>query len=139
MPPPIKILHCVVCEEARHEVGNKMTILGFFGIVPNVQIFVSSLQGPTKLLLLFLAQTTSPKIDLTGELRHENGTVIVSAKMGLDTSGSSPNFGKVNFGFGFAAPLKLEGKHNINLFWESTKIYEDNIFITLQSPGPAKS
>jgi hypothetical protein len=42
--PPINF--CIVCEGIRPELGGKLSILGFFGVTPNVDIGVVRLEQP---------------------------------------------------------------------------------------------
>jgi len=44
MPFPL-IRHCLVCEEVRPEVQGKSSILGFYGVAPNVNLVI---QDPAK-------------------------------------------------------------------------------------------
>ena len=37
---------CLICDGVRPEVGGKLTILGFFGLAPNVEIVVSNPAAP---------------------------------------------------------------------------------------------
>jgi len=49
-----KIKYCLVCEDARRERGNKTTILGFYGITPDVEIGVADVTKPVDRLMFFL-------------------------------------------------------------------------------------
>lgn len=51
MPFPA-INYCLVCEGARPEVGGKLTVLGFFGVTPNVEIGVARLDQPMVLMVI---------------------------------------------------------------------------------------
>src|SRR5687768_1218227 len=55
MPPP-KVSYCLVCEDVRQETGNKLTILGYYGIMPGdspgVHIFLSKLGNGIDLMFL---------------------------------------------------------------------------------------
>jgi len=53
MPFP-KITHCLICEGVRQEQGKKQTILGFFGITPNVRILLHHPDQPLDQLTFFL-------------------------------------------------------------------------------------
>jgi len=44
--------YCIVCEGLRPELGQKLTILGFFGVAPNVEIVVANPNIPLSLSLL---------------------------------------------------------------------------------------
>jgi hypothetical protein len=50
-----RIRHCLVCEDIRVEKGNKATILGFYGITPDVHIKIRELGKPIqRLMFVFL-------------------------------------------------------------------------------------
>lgn len=51
MPFPA-INYCLVCEGFRQEMGGKFSVLGFFGVVPNVDIGLGRLDQPLALTLL---------------------------------------------------------------------------------------
>lgn len=59
MPFP-KVEHCIVCEEARQEVLRKTTLMGFYGITPNVSILVQDFgQAVARLTFLLLTEPAS--------------------------------------------------------------------------------
>lgn len=51
MPFPT-INYCIVCEGIRQEMGGKLSILGFFGVTPNVDIGVGRLDQPLVLAVV---------------------------------------------------------------------------------------
>lgn len=51
------ITNCLVCDDLRPEMSNKLTILGFYGIVPNVVIRILDFKLPfDRLRFLFMAE-----------------------------------------------------------------------------------
>jgi hypothetical protein len=50
--PPIR--HCLVCEEVRLEGPGKSSILGFYGIAPNVSLAIQDLSKPLERLSFLL-------------------------------------------------------------------------------------
>ncbi|HEY7404079.1 MAG TPA: hypothetical protein VIB39_11190 [Candidatus Angelobacter sp.] len=48
----LQVKHCLICESVRPEPGGKASILGFFGVAPNVSILVQRL--PLNIPLTFL-------------------------------------------------------------------------------------
>ena len=44
--------YCLLCDGVRFEVGNKFTILGFYGLTPNIEVFVSNPAIATSLAFL---------------------------------------------------------------------------------------
>ena len=53
MPFP-QVRQCLLCEEVRSELGNKISILGFFGILPDVQIGFPIGLGVAKVVFLLV-------------------------------------------------------------------------------------
>lgn len=53
MPFP-SIRHCLVCEEVRPEVMGKSSILGFYGITPNVNLSIQDFAKPIERLSFLL-------------------------------------------------------------------------------------
>ncbi len=51
MPLP-SVSYCVLCEDVRREVGNKLTLLGFFGILPGLKILLTPDEKSVKLVFL---------------------------------------------------------------------------------------
>ncbi len=41
-----KINYCIVCDDVRTEIHNKITLLGFFGVTPDVEIIVKDFNKP---------------------------------------------------------------------------------------------
>jgi hypothetical protein len=50
-----KLNYCLICEEIRAEQGNKLTILGLYGISPDVDIIFGKLGTPTRIMFLTVA------------------------------------------------------------------------------------
>ena len=49
------IRHCIVCEDIRIERGNKATILGYYGITPDVRIGILEFEKPlNRLMFMFI-------------------------------------------------------------------------------------
>jgi len=71
MPFP-NIDYCLVCEVARAEVGNKLMILGFYGLAPNVDIFVDNLTAPLNLTFVMGIGVADQE--------QEYGTVLIVTK-----------------------------------------------------------
>ena len=60
------IQNCLICEEARPEVGRKLSLLGFYGITPNVTILVRDFDEQIqRLTFVFLAGVGTGKHRLT--------------------------------------------------------------------------
>jgi hypothetical protein len=67
MPFP-EINYCLVCESARPELGGKISLLGFVGLTPNVDLGVQRFGQPMLLTLVF---GFSPVADVAQLYNHE--------------------------------------------------------------------
>jgi|SRR6185437_2107238 len=55
-----KINHCIVCDDVRLEPGGKASILGFYGIVPDVELGIADFTKPVpKLCFMFIGGQSS--------------------------------------------------------------------------------
>lgn len=60
------IQNCLVCEEVRPEVGRKLSLLGFYGVMPNVTILVRDFDEPVQhLTFVFVAAAGTGKYRMT--------------------------------------------------------------------------
>src|SRR5690242_13799150 len=65
-----KINHCVLCEDARPESNGLATLLGFFGITPDVAILLEDFEKPLRSITLVL-------IGGSGELKgNVSGSIL---------------------------------------------------------------
>jgi hypothetical protein len=71
---------CLVCEEARKEVLGKWTLLGFFGVAPNVHVAIADFAKPVALCFAFVGG------EAVGKLRV---AIRVMAPSGADVPGGS--------------------------------------------------
>jgi hypothetical protein len=79
--PSVKIRHCLICDAAREEARNKVTLLGFFGIAPDVEIRVDRLDAPiNELAFIFLGSISGSagSVELTFEVFDVSDSLIFS-------------------------------------------------------------
>lgn len=108
MPFPA-VRHCLVCEDLRQEVNRKTTILGFYGITPNVGILVRAFDQPIgRLAFVLLTEEIKEagKFKLTPRLLRPDGEPLVDLPA-LETEIAAPSF-RTQLGFGFGS-VKLPG------------------------------
>jgi hypothetical protein len=55
MPYYPPILHCLICEEVRPEVGGKSTVLGLYGVAPDAELVLADFSKPLERLSFLLA------------------------------------------------------------------------------------
>jgi hypothetical protein len=75
-----EVRHCIVCENVRSETHNKLTILGFSGVAPDVAIHVLDLNKPLELLTFILVCGPSDGIEaaFSAMIRSQNGLTVGS-------------------------------------------------------------
>ena len=44
--------YCIICETVRPEVGGKLTLLGFYGLAPNVELAIANPVAPSTITLV---------------------------------------------------------------------------------------
>jgi hypothetical protein len=108
--------YCLICEALRQEMGGKLSILGFFGVAPNVEILVANVTQP--MTVSFLAGF--PPVP---EVGREYGHVVTVAKPDgvvifqtpLNRLQVSPR-GRGMLGIGFMIqPPYVAGRHSIRI------------------------
>jgi hypothetical protein len=78
MPFP-EVRRCIVCEHVRPEMHRKLTILGFYGITPDVSIRIQELVKPIEQIAFLLICGPSEggsKANVSFGLHHEDGTEL---------------------------------------------------------------
>jgi hypothetical protein len=100
--------------------GNKLTLLGFFGVLPGVQLLIADLSLPSRLLFLFgVSGVDGPftaacqVVDPEGEIHFESAV-----------SGEFDATKRAILGTGFVGPLKREGDFRVLLLVDEKSIYE---------------
>jgi hypothetical protein len=123
MPFPT-VMHCLVCEELRREFAGKSTILGFYGIAPEVTIVVGKLGQPIQRLMFVLlaapateAGTYSAKPQLFGPDGAPVGGQVPAMAVGLEAGE-----GRHLLAFGFIGPVFTQaGLHRFVLSVEGNE------------------
>ena len=78
---------CLVCEGVREEVRGKLTLLGFFGICPDVDIHIARLDQPSVLVFLVAGGPGNGQFNASFEvLDSETNRILVSSAPGSLTA-----------------------------------------------------
>jgi hypothetical protein len=74
--PSLEVGACILCEGVRFEIGNKVTLLGVYGLMPGVGVEVADLSKGIDLAFVFFFRNLSPGVDFTfaGGLYREDGS-----------------------------------------------------------------
>jgi len=134
--PSINVKFCIVCEDVRSEIHGKYSILGFFGLLPDVEIKVQELNKPIAQLVflfniygdrgeyIFKCEIVDPKAKVVSTINLAPMTLV--AKNDRDQSMAAI----VLSGLAIAS----EGKHKIRLSHEGKTFFESTFVGTLGSP-----
>ena len=129
--------YCLICEGVRPELGGKLTILGYYGAAPNVEVVVNNPGHPVMLAIIAgfppVGGPPAQYTHATTVIRPNNSVAFQSPQspLGVNPTGR----GIVVVGFVIAPPY-VWGKHSIRITVNNeTKL--DTSF-TLRQPGPAE-
>lgn len=128
MPLPT-VEWCILCEDVRAEIGNKATVLGFFGLCPNVDIQFQRKPYSTSIMFLLgvtggtgLVPLTSVLMDIEGRAIAQGPTIQMKA---------APGKSNAMVGIGFTGiQFQRTGKHRFRVSTGGVKIYETTIGIS---------
>lgn len=133
-----KVLHCLICEVARPEAGGKLTLLGFYGIVPDAEILFANLAGPFPLTFVFstekAAQDGNPLVVIT--LRDPEGATLATTE-GSRLLVNLKKDSRAIVGASFNVKLPREGEYKISLSTDGKNGFEGIVVIRLSSPPAA--
>jgi hypothetical protein len=134
--PLSDITTCLVCEIIRPEEGGKLSLLGFYGILPDIEIQVADSARPISgLSFVFLghysaARTPDEAFNLSIRLTSPKGTTIVETP---PVSVHRPVQGKLNAtvaaGIG-SVVLPEPGQYGIELTVDGANLYSSHFYIS---------
>lgn len=98
-----KIIHCLVCEEVRLERRGLSSLLGFYGVAPNVEILVRSFDIPVQLQRLSFLLIGGPgegRFRLSFQILDDAGIVIVAPSEPVEREFKNIRGKNQNYGIG---------------------------------------
>lgn len=130
-----KIFHCLVCEGVREEVNRKRSILGFYGVTPEVEIMLEDFTLPMGHLVFFLVGGPAEgsfrvSFEIFGESkqvvsRTRDATVVIEgAAKGYNLTVDA---GAVHF--------PRPGRYTFRLFVDGQPYFEDSFGLLQAAPG----
>lgn len=122
MPFP-DIRHCLICEGTRPEPFGKMSILGFYGVTPDVEIAVKDFRQPLQLAFIFVGMPgTAGDYGVRFEIADAAGEVVIStpAVQALVEQGK-----RMNMSVQVLAALPRPGRYAVRLFIGEVLHYQD--------------
>ena len=123
-----KVKACILCEDVRPELGNKLSILGFYGLLPDVQIVTSDISKPlTRLSLLVVMGEAEGQFSLHVDLLRPDGK-IDSQLAQVDAQFKKGERANMAVGLNNFTP-QVAGKFTIVVAANKKKIYEESFSI----------
>jgi hypothetical protein len=128
-----KVQHCIVCEDVRQEVGRKQSILGFYGITPDVTILLRDLDTPIqRLTILFITGRGGGKFSLGCDISDESGNKVIdllSKEIDFIEQGR-----RLNLAFAIQMPRFKAGRHQVRLIADGDVVYTTSFEIGKGEP-----
>ena len=127
---------CLVCEDIRPEPGNKVNILGYYGLLPRVRIILEIWDRPME-KLTFLVSTHGLTRPYSAQLKlvNPNGTTLIESIM---VTGEPVSDNVSTSAIAFAFPMlrfQQQGEHRVQVFIDNQPTYDEAFLV--QSSQPA--
>jgi len=139
MPQP-KVSYCLVCEDARLEQGNKLTILGLYGVLPSPELPLHIVlpDWPAAIRILFMVGMSNGSTVAVAQVVNPDGSIL-SASEPVRIAAAEGNASGLHFGFGFV-PLIFtqQGKHFLRVLFDDTEVFK-HPFAVSQGAIPTQS
>ena len=121
-----KIDACIVCEDLRQEKARKTTILGFFGLIPYVEISIRDFNQPLeRLAFLLMGGPGEGTFSVALDLLDPSGKQILPLPLPTVQIPYVKSEKRSQFGFAIA-PLKLttSGEYKLRILVDGKPHYE---------------
>jgi hypothetical protein len=118
--PPVD--YCLLCEDVRSEPGNKVTVLGFFGLLPKVGVILEPDEIFVQIAFLVMFGEGSGEYLIIPRILTPSNTVLiagkpVSVKIHPKASGTG-----VSFSFQ-GLQLDMQGSYSFQLTAQEKEVY----------------
>jgi len=133
MPFP-DIDYCIICEAVRPEGGGKLSLLGFYGMAPQVEILVVNIAQPVQLFFVIGmgASEREEQYVHTVTLSDSHGTVI--AQTPATTARAVPRQRGV-LAFGIVVRFPADGLYNIQVQIDGRMQYQTSFGLRQARPA----
>ncbi len=129
-----KILHCLVCEDARLEQGGLLTLTGVYGIVQDFTILISSFEGYIpRLTFVFTAGPAESSFSIRLDVKDMSDKSIFASplqELKIPMTSQKDRYNQIIVGVGnikFPAP----GKYEVQLSADGSLLYRDTFEVRL--------
>lgn len=127
---------CLVCEDIKPDQGNKVNILGYYGVLPRVRIILERWDRPLD-TLTFLVSTHGLTKPFSAQLRlfNPNGTTLINSVM---VTGEPVSDNVSTSAIAFAFPMlrfQQQGEYRVQVLIDNLQAYDESFLV--QSSRPA--
>jgi hypothetical protein len=134
--PSLKVSHCLICDTIRPELHNKITILGFLGITPDIEIQLQDLNLPVdELSFVFMGSVngSAGQTDLVFELFDANDARIFSTSQQHEMKPAARS--NIIFDIRFLK-FPRAGRYKVRLRVDSKPVYDTEFAISQAPESP---
>lgn len=134
--PSLNVTFCMVCEDVRPEMHGKYSILGFFGLLPHVNIKLKEM-GKALARLVFLMNVEGDpgkyklKFTVIGPDRAKVVPAVTLGEMEIMDDPTQRAVAAVNLS---GLIFKLEGSYKVQMSHKNKVFYESNFQVAQGSP-----
>jgi hypothetical protein len=126
-----KVLHCVVCEDARIEQGGLLTITGFYGILPDFAMLVKNFGAPiARVTFLFISGPGGGgNFSIKLEIKDKNGKSIFKSPLPPFPLSIKPSDNRVSQLIMGVGNIKFPGpgKYQVQFSADGMLTYQDTL------------
>jgi len=134
MPFP-RVLHCLVCKEARIEPENRLSLIDFYGVAPYASVFVQERSAPVTICFLIFSEIPDPgTYPSTLQLIAPDGTTVYSGKSTFPVLEERPPKTYM-FGFRVNATFHSLGNYKLDFLIDDQIQYSEGFEIVDRPPG----
>jgi hypothetical protein len=136
--PPI-VDYVIACEAVRPEIGHKLGILGFYGVLPRAHIRLLKWGAPTTLVFLVNTHGGSGQFKIQLKIKQPDSSELVPAvELQTDPSIDGDTNAMIVFQFPIIA-FRQPGKHRVEVRINNKSVYEQPFLVgegLLDLPAP---
>lgn len=130
-----QVTNCVLCEGVRLEKYNKLSLLGYYGVLPNVEVHLQTWGGAIeKLLFLMSLRGGEGTFKATANVLNPDGTSLVvaaDAPLVIDKSDAA-SLGTFTF---VGLVFKQKGQHTFQLLIDGKEAYRNTFNVDAGDPS----
>ncbi|MGI8733257.1 MAG: hypothetical protein ACR2LM_08145 [Pyrinomonadaceae bacterium] len=127
MPIP-SVGYAFICEGIRREINNKLNVLGFFGVLPDVNVAVGELGKNVVLMFVVGLRGPSDEVTMKAEVVNPDGTPLISSDEIAFPGITGTDGGVAGFAF---APIIFShvGLHYLRVFINGKQAYKEPFLV----------